>query len=260
MSLPTPDAAFRWSGEPWGAALRCRPIETAAQHLFTSKQLALPDPTGWRQATASLGATPDRLTRVKQVHGNEVRVVRRGEQPHNLDERPEADAVASDEAGLVLAVLVADCMPIVIVDRVRGAAAAVHAGWRGTCARVAPAAVAAMMREFGSQPSDLVAAIGPGAGPDDYEVGESLVDAFTKAGHSPTDIGRWFIRAGARLRLDLWRANADQLRESGLAGGSVHVCGLSTVSHPDVFDSYRVHGERAGRMAALVVVPPPNVP
>jgi YfiH family protein len=258
MSLPQPDAAFRWSREPWGNALRCRNLDAAAQHLFTSKQLPLPDSESWRQATASLGATPDRLMRVKQVHGNVVRILRKGEVASNAaDVRPDGDAIVANEPGLVLSVMVADCVPIVIVDPVGGAAAAIHAGWRGTCARIAPAAVAAMVREFGSNPGDLLAAVGPSVGAGDYEVGESLIAAFRDAGHGDDDIDRWFIQARPKPRLDLWRANADQLRQSGLHADHIHICGLSTVSHPDVFESYRVSGERAGRMAALIVVPAP---
>ena len=258
MNLPQPDAAFHWSREPWGVALRCHGLDSAAQHLFTSKQLALPDPEGWRLAAASVGSTPDRLRRVKQVHGKSVRILKRGETRDDASGAPpDGDAVVSNEPGLVLAVMVADCVPILIVDPIAGAAAAVHAGWRGTCAQVAPAAVAAMVREFRSRPEDLRAAIGPSAGPEDYEVGETLVEAFTGAGHSCDDIDRWFIRTSTRPNLDLWRANADQLRQSGVAADHIYTCGLSTVSHPDVFDSYRVHGERAGRMAALIAVPLP---
>ena len=121
MTLPQPDAAFHWSREAWGVALRCRPLETATQHLFTSKQLALPDADSWRAALASVGASPDRLMRVKQVHGNTVRVLRRGEVPEGAAAmRPDGDAIVSNHPGLVLAVMVADCVPILIVDRVHG--------------------------------------------------------------------------------------------------------------------------------------------
>lgn len=258
MTLPRPDPVFRWSHEPWGAALRCRPLETAAQHLFTSRQLGLPAAEAWLAVSASLGATPDRVMRVKQVHGHAVRVLARGTVPAEASaDRPDGDAVVSNQPGLVLAVMVADCVPIVIVDPVGGAAAAVHAGWRGTCARVAVHAVETMRREFGTRPADLMAAIGPSAGPDDYEVGPALVDAFRDAGHDEAAIDRWFIRSGAKPRLDLWTANQDQLVTAGLRPDRIHTCSLSTVAHPDVFDSYRVAGERAGRMAALVMVPPP---
>ena len=258
MTLPQPDAAFHWSHEPWGAALRCRPLEMATQHLFTSKQLRLPDAENWKSAAASVGASPDRLMRVKQVHGNTVRVLRRGELPEGAAAlRPDGDAIVSNQAGLVLAVMVADCVPILIVDCRQGAAAAVHAGWRGTCARVAPTAIDLMRREFGTHADDLMAAIGPSVGPDDYEVGEVLLDAFRAAGHQSRDVDRWFTRSTTKPHLDLWRASADQLVAAGVKAERVFSCGLSTVAHPAVFDSYRVDGAKAGRMAALVVVPSP---
>ena len=123
-------------------------------------------PRGERHSTSS-GSTADRLMRVKQVHGNVVRVLKRGEVPEPAHtQRPDGDAIVSNEAGLALAVMVADCVPILLCDPVRGAAAAIHAGWRGTCARVAPTAIEAMRREFGSDPADLIAAIGPSVGPE----------------------------------------------------------------------------------------------
>jgi YfiH family protein len=256
MILPRPDAAFDWRHEPWGASLRCGALDPHAQHLFTSKQLALADPESWRQAIASVDATPDRLMRVKQVHGNTVRVLKRGQVPDDAAaQRPDGDALVSNEPGVALAVMVADCVPILIVDPVAGAAAAVHAGWRGTCARVAAAAVETMEREFGTKPPDLIAAIGPSVGPEEYEVGESVVEAFENAGHDKHDLDRWFLRSFAKPHLDLWRANGDQLLAAGLNADHIHICRLSTVAHPDVFESYRVMGERAGRMAGLVVVP-----
>jgi hypothetical protein len=258
MTLPQPDAAFHWSREPWGAALRCRSLEMATQHLFTSKQLALPDADTWKSAVGSVGASLDKLMRVKQVHGNTVRVLRRGEIPEGAAEmRPDGDAIVSNQPGLVLAVVVADCVPILIVDRRQGAAAAVHAGWRGTCARVAPTAIDLMRREFGSHAAELMAAIGPSVGPDDYEVGEALLDAFRAAGHESRDVDRWFTRSTTKPHLDLWRASADQLIAAGVKAERIFSCGLSTVAHPEVFDSYRVDGAKAGRMAALVVVPSP---
>jgi polyphenol oxidase len=245
MTLPRPDAAFDWTSEAWGDALRCRALGAAAQHLFTSRQLALPSDDAWRAALTSVGSTIDRLMRVRQVHGRVVRILKRGEvAPDASSQRPDGDAIVSNEPGLALAVMVADCVPILVCDPVRG-----------TCARVAPAAVAAMQREFGSDPRDLIAAIGPSVGPDDYEVSESLIATFLDAGHPQSSIDRWFRRSAVKPHLDLWDANIDQLIDSGIDRGGIFRCGLSTVQHPGIFDSYRVDGERAGRMAAIIVVP-----
>jgi len=259
MTRPAPNPVFHWTSEAWGDALRCRPLDACTQHLFTSRQLGLPSPESWRDALRSVGTTPDHLMRVKQVHGKVVRVLKRGAVPQRAaDERPDGDAIVSNQPGLALAVMVADCVPILIVDPVGGAAAAIHAGWRGTAAQIARTAIEQMTQEFGTRPSDLMAAIGPSAGPDDYEVGESLVAAFLDAGHPQADVERWFIRRTSKPHLDLWAANRDQLVRAGMNPASIHVCGLSTVSHPDIFDSYRVAGGRAGRMAGLIVVPPPR--
>jgi len=256
MNLPPPDPAFHWTAEPWGHALRCAPLAAVAQHVFTSKQLRLPNPEGWAAAAASVCGTPELVRRVKQVHGNQVRVLARGRTTAaDADAKPDGDAIVSNVPGLVLAALVADCVPMVVADRVSGAAGAIHAGWRGTCARVGPAAVEAMRRHFGTEPSDLTVAIGPSIGPDDYEVGESLIEAFQHAGHRAGDLARWFRRRQARLSLDLWAANRDQLIDAGVPADRIFVCGLSTLAHTGTFDSYRSAGERAGRMAAVVAVP-----
>lgn len=256
MSLPVPDPAFRWTVEPWGRALRCLPLEAIAQHAFTSRQLQLPANDSWGAAAASVGGFVEQLRRVTQVHGNVVRVLQRGGTDQaDAEAKPDGDAIVSNVAGQVLAVMVADCVPIIVADRTTGAAGAIHAGWRGTCARVGPTAVAAMCGHFGTSSSDLIAAIGPSIGPDDYEVGEALVDAFRQAGHAASDLARWFSRRDGRLYLDLWAANRDQLIDAGVRPDRIFSCGLSTLAHADVFDSFRAAGQGAGRMAAVIVVP-----
>jgi YfiH family protein len=230
------------------------------QHLFTTRQLALRPQAGtetaWAEALASVGAAPDRLRRVTQVHGRDVRVLARGRgSDHAAAARPDADALASNDPRLALAVMVADCVPIVIADAATGAVAAVHAGWRGTCAGIAATTVRALSRELGADPADMMAAIGPSIGPDDYEVGESLVTEFAANKHPQVSLDRWFSRIAGRLRLDLWTANRDQLASAGVRADRIYACGLSTLAHPEVFDSFRRDADAAGRMAAIVVVP-----
>jgi YfiH family protein len=283
MSVPTPDPSFRWTTESWGLALKCAPLDTVAQHLFTSSQLELtPSPEDtqrtseaapqthssrswavktpmvdpWALAAGALGATAREVVRVRQVHGRVVRVVRRGERTSAVGEKPDGDAIVSNEPGLVLAVVVADCVPILLADVRSGAAAAVHAGWRGTCAAIVREAVEVMAREFGTRPSDLGAAIGPSIGPEDYEVGETVLQAFRDGGHEPSLVDRWFMRGdGKAPHLDLWHATRDQLEGAGVPAGSINVCRLSTFRSPSVFESYRRDGAAAGRMAAIVKVP-----
>jgi len=193
--------------------------------------------------------------RVTQVHGGSVRVLARGDVARGAAlERPEADALASNLPGLTLAVVVADCVPILLADPESCAAAAVHAGWRGTMAKVSGAAVAAL-GQLGADPRNVVAAIGPSIGPMDYEVGDAVARAFLDAGHAAADVDRWFRRVQGRLWLDLWTANRDHLLRAGLRAEAIHLCELSTLPHPGVFESYRRDREGAGRMAALIAVP-----
>lgn len=284
MTLPTPDPAFRWSVEPWGHTLRCRPLESIAQHLFTIKQPPLrpstssgrpealegrSEPRTWAQAAASLGAGLDQLRNVKQVHGSSIRVLlNEGTKARDLmwnygntgelwgpvvEDPPDADAIVSNQAGLVLAVQVADCVPILLADKKGGAAGAVHAGWRGTKEGIVEKVVDAMFHEFGTDPGDLIVAIGPSIGSCCYEVGDDVFEAFRGSRWLDHQFVRWFSRTDTgSLRLDLWAATRDQLRSSGVTGDHIHVANLCTQTHSDIFESFRAAGPEAGRMGALV--------
>jgi hypothetical protein len=256
VELPTPDPAFHWTAETWGYALRCGPLGDTAQHAFTTKQLQL-QAAEWQRATAAVGVTPDNLLRVRQVHGRTVRIVRKGRvSKDDVSAKPDGDAIVSDASGFVLAVQVADCVPILMVDRRSCTAAAVHAGWRGTSAAVTRAAIEAMVHEFGTLPEHIVAAIGPSIGPCCYVVGPDVLAAFHSAGFSNDDVNRWFVRSDATsLRLDLWSANRDQLIAAGVRADHVFLSGLCTRTHPELLASYRADGADAGRMAALIAVP-----
>jgi YfiH family protein len=256
MTLPPVPDPFHWTDQAWGAALRCRPLSAVASHLFTTRQLQLTTVTDEQVMAAAVGA--DRAVLLTQVHGREVVVIRRGEAiPLG---RREADVLVSNAPGVAIAVKAADCVPLLLADRVTGAVAAVHAGWRGTAARASLAAVEALEREFGSRRADLIAAIGPSIGPCCYEVGTELVDAFAAAGHERYLIDRWFLspppprgsRARSTLHLDVPLANRDQLILAGVPEDQIHSAGLCTATHLDVLTSFRMEKESAGRIAGVV--------
>jgi polyphenol oxidase len=259
MTLPTPDSAFHWSRETWGDALRCEPLGKVAQHLFTTKQLQLRpferQGEAWVKAVNAVGGAITDLKRIKQVHGRAICVVRPGASPlHQIP--PDADAVVSGTPGHVLAVQVADCVPLLLGDPRTGAVAAIHAGWRGSAARISEACVQTMVEEFGVRPADLIAAVGPSIGECCYEVGPELSDAFRQSGATEDQLSRWFTHPWAgSLRLDLWAVNTDQLIAAGLQHTRIFRSCLCTRTHATVFDSYRAEGSNAGRMAALIRVP-----
>ena len=266
MTLPPVPDSFYWTAAPWGAALRCRPLEALAPHLFTTRQLALSSGDDYQELARGVGV--DRVVTLTQVHGAAVLVVRQGAP---VPQAPvEADVVVSDLAEVAVAVRAADCVPLLMADRDTGAVAAVHAGWRGTAARAAGAALTAMQREFGTRPANLIVAIGPRIGRCCYQVGSELVDAFAAAGHERYLIDRWFstpasavgfgeagrsafdARRRPPLRLDVAGANRDQLILAGVPEAQIYDVGLCTAMHLEVLTSFRAEKENAGRMAGVI--------
>lgn len=245
MTLPAVADGFYWTQESWGAALRCTALDAVAPHLFTTRQLDLTSPAGYEQLAAAVSAAA--VVSANQVHGREVVLVDRMRAT-----RPDADALVTISPELAVAVRAADCVPLLMADSRTGAVAAVHAGWRGTAAKVAVAAITAMQRDFGTRADDLIVAIGPSIGSCCYEVGSELVDAFAAAGHERHLIDRWFSLPWGRLHLDVAGANRDQLVLAGVPEERIHLAGLCTAMNLDVVTSFRAEKEQAGRIAGAI--------
>lgn len=243
QTLPQPNGAFEWTQEKWGRALRCTALPVP--HLFSTSDLLLSG-TGWDELARSLGLAPANVLRPKQVHGTGVAVVSAARRDPAQVGGTGADIImtGSDEFGV--AVQSADCVPLLFADRRAKAAAAAHAGWRGTAAGVARMAVQSMTSNYGSRPEDLIVAIGPSIGPCCYRVGEELLASFGSDGR------RWFYRLKEGLMLNLWKANIDQLVEAGVRSEHIHSAELCTAMHPEIFPSFRRDGQAAGRLAAAI--------
>jgi YfiH family protein len=264
--LPAPGASFEWRQAPWGDVLVCRELDPVASHFFTGRQLQLrgdsPDAhRDWGQVADAVGVPADRLWRMRQVHGCDVFRVNDGAPAMP----PQVDAIVTDRRDVALAVQVADCVPLLLADPRTGAVAATHAGWRGTAANVAAATVMQLTRDYGARPTDLIAAIGPSIGPACFQVGPEVRDAFVDGlsgsgngnssgnGSASLQPERWFAPdTGDRLRLDIWRANHDQLVAAGLDSTNVHIAGLCTVTHVLHFFSYRREQQATGRLLGVI--------
>ncbi|MGA1995846.1 MAG: peptidoglycan editing factor PgeF [Bryobacteraceae bacterium] len=173
------------------------------------------------------------LATLKQVHSAEC-VAARG----RTGVLGQGDGLLENTPGALVAVKTADCLPILLVDPVARGVAAVHAGWRGTMARIAAHAVAAMATEFGARPERLRAAIGPGIGKCCFEVGPEVAAGFDEP--VPGE--------GRRAHVDLAAANRRQLLEAGVTASAIVASNLCTLCQPDEFESYRRDREKAGRM------------
>jgi purine-nucleoside/S-methyl-5'-thioadenosine phosphorylase / adenosine deaminase len=209
-----------------------------------------------RRAAAAVGAGLGDLVFARQVHGAAVRVVTGADRDGAAapgGTAGDADALVTSEPGPVLAVLVADCVPVVRHDPRARVLACVHAGWRGTVARATGAALAAM-ETLGARPADVRAGIGPAIAPDRYQVGAEVADAAWSAFGPrpflrPDGTGAW--------RFDLWAANRFLLREGGVPDRNIHVAGVPTGPDPGLFFSDRT-ARPCGRFAALARLCPQN--
>jgi polyphenol oxidase len=185
----------------------------------------------------ALSIYAEALTVAGAVHGNAVARV-----DEHLDVVRGVDALVTDRRGVALFATFADCYPIVLWDPEHRCAALAHAGWRGTVARVGPAALNAMRAEYGTDPTHVKAGIGPGICGNCYEVGEEVASQFDAE----------FVRRGAgdRFLLDLAAANRAQLEAEGVT--EVDVIGLCT-KETDYLPSHRrnADGTRFGGIVAI---------
>jgi hypothetical protein len=214
----------------------------------------------------AVGAESLDLVPLKQIHSDVIHTV-----SSRATEAHKGDASTTNRQDLLLAVQTADCVPILFVDPKKRAVAAVHAGWRGTLARIAEKTVGRMKMEFGSEPKDLLVALGPSIGPCCYEVGAELVIKFAaqfadaddyfdeaRSGEEPNPL-QWLNMAPPghqpppkNVHLDLRKANRSQLIAAGVREKNIYVSDLCTACRTDLLFSYRKEGPRSGRLLSVI--------
>lgn len=239
---------WHWREEAWGAALQQDALGAVAAHVITSRALNFrTQPEADYAALArTFGRSAGDVVRVTQMHGRAIVHVRPGEDvPNGI----EADAIISTDPARVISVRVADCVPVLIADRHQRVVAAVHAGWKGTCAAIAEATVEAIAARDVA-PGDLVAAIGPSIGSCCYQVDSRVRHSFLAM---TPDAAAWMGEDGMeRWKLDLWQANVDQLVRAGMREDAIHVARVCTADHLDRCFSHRAEGPTTGRMVAAI--------
>ncbi|MBP5646955.1 MAG: peptidoglycan editing factor PgeF [Bacteroidaceae bacterium] len=189
-----------------------------------------------------------------QVHGCVIREVT---DPFTAREELEGvDALVTDVPGVAISVRTADCIPVLLYDPVHKAVAAVHDGWRGTVQKLSRKVIDFMHSRYGTDASDLKAVIGPGIGPDSFQVGQEVADEFRNAGFPMDEV---LLDCGPKaptadnpmaggLHIDLWQANRWLIEQSGVRSENIQVAGICTYRNNDRFFSARREGIRCGRI------------
>lgn len=184
-----------------------------------------------------------------QTHGNEVRIIDRDffvmTNEQQSDFLKGVDALITNERGICIGVTTADCVPLTFYDPTKEVVAVAHAGWRGTCTKIAAETIRLMNKHFGCNAADLRVVIGPSISGTVYNVGNELFGDFDKAGFPCQYI---FHFCEDKLYLDLWRANEWLLLNEGVSQDHIEISGVCTYTNHEEFFSARRLGIKSGRM------------
>ena len=210
----------------------------------------------WRRFAAAVGFDPKRLVRTRQTHHVNIREVEEKDAGYGLT-RPsgytDIDGLITGALNLPLITYHADCVPLFFYAPRQRLIGLAHAGWRGTAANMAAAMVKALCQR-GSAPAELLAGIGPSAGPCCYQVGPEVAERFAGLEDESGPLLRPDERVLGKYKLDLWRANRAFLLQAGLKPENIIIGGLCTVCHPRLFFSHRAQGGARGTLAAVMML------
>lgn len=185
-----------------------------------------------------------------QIHSADVRHVKDLTDAKDGDHK--MDALVSDVKGVLLGVKTADCVPVLLGDTKTGAFAAIHAGWRGTVQSIVLNAIEKMRTIYGTNPQNLIAAIGPAATCRNYEIGQDVIDEFNKS--FPKSAHLFTPTKENHALIDLHTANKEQLLTAQIPEENISIAPLCTMERTDLFFSYRIEKKLYGKTGRLMSV------
>jgi hypothetical protein len=190
-----------------------------------------------------------------QTHGTEIGIINEDFIQKNFAERADllngVDALITKEPNVCIGVTTADCVPLIFYDPQLEVIAVAHAGWRGTCGRIAEKVVKRMQEEFGSHPQHINVVIGPSISGTVYNVGTELIDNFSSAGFPVSEI---FNTNNELIYLDLWKANQWLLESMGVPADHIQISEICTYTQHEKFFSARRLGLKSGRMLSAIML------
>lgn len=201
-----------------------------------------------RELARLLGLEVRQLVFPRQTHSANVTVV---DSVPDI-EIADTDALVTNKSGICLCVQTADCVPVLLFDCQKKVLAAVHAGWRGTVAKIVGQTIAKMKTQYGCNPQHILAAIGPAVGPRVYEVGDEVVNAVRAAVPRSEETLQKF--PSGKFHVDLWQANRNILTDCGVLEKHIEVLAECTVANNAKYYSARRDGIDTGRMVSGIIL------
>ena len=211
----------------------------------------------YRRMAKALGVDETRMVLTWQTHTINVRTVTPEDEGKGIvQERDyrDVDGLITDRPGVTLVTFFADCVPLYFLDRKRRAIGLAHSGWRGTVNRMGQAVLSAMEKEYGTDPADVTACIGPSICQDCYEVSEDVIEKFKEAFDASLWEELFYKKENAKYQLNLWRANEAVFEEAGILKEHIAVTNLCTHCNPDLLFSHRTTGNARGNLSAFLAL------
>lgn len=211
----------------------------------------------FRRIGSELGVRCEDMVLSQQTHTTNVRVVTgedRGKGITRERDYKDVDGLITDGLGICLVTSYADCVPLYFVDPVKKAIGLSHSGWRGTVGRIGQKTIEMMSECFGSDPADILAAIGPSVCKDCYEVSGDVIEKFRETFDEKLWPELFFEKENGKYQLDLWKANEFIFLESGILPEHMAVTNLCTHCNSRILYSHRAMGDRRGNLCAFLAL------
>lgn len=211
----------------------------------------------YHRIAKSIGVKCENMVLSQQTHTTNVRVVTEKDKGKGIVtplDYTDVDGMVTNIPGICLVTFYADCVPLYFVDPVQKAIGLSHSGWRGTVGKIGKETIRKMEEQYGSDPKDILAAVGPSICKDCYEVSEDVILEFQKNFKERYWKDLFYRKENGKYQLDLWKANEIIFKESGILPEHIAVTNVCTHCNSKILYSHRTSGDRRGNLAAFLAL------
>lgn len=211
----------------------------------------------YRRIAKSIGVKCENMVLSQQTHTTNVKVVTEADRGKGIVtplDYTDVDGLITNIPGICLVTFYADCVPLYFVDPVRKVIGLSHSGWRGTVGKIGHETIQKMEEQYGSDPKDILAAVGPSICQDCYEVSEDVILQFQKNFDEKYWQELFYRKENGKYQLNLWKANEIIFRESGILPEHIAVTNVCTHCNSKILYSHRASGNRRGNLAAFLAL------
>ena len=211
----------------------------------------------FQRIASAIGTNCHDMVLSRQTHTANVRVVTEEDKGKGIvreRDYTDVDGLVTNVPGICLVTSYADCVPLYFVDPIKKVIGLSHSGWRGTVGKIGKETVRVMKEQFGCDPADILAAVGPSICQDCYEVSGDVIEKFKEAFDEKDWDNLFYRKNNGKYQLDLWKANESVFRESGICKEHIAVTNVCTHCNSKILYSHRETGDKRGNLCAFLAL------